>query len=503
MSPVARTDAVAVIDIGSNSGRVVAYAADGSGRLRILASTRAALRLVNDVDETHALSRVALTRALDALQDFRAIALGAGAKRIRAVATAAMRDAANGPALIARIRRELRIRVEIIDGEQEAEYGFQGALRGLPVDRGLLFDLGGGSLQVSQFRDRRLLCAWSLPLGALRLSHAFLRSDPPRAAQLHRLADHVRALLEDAGVPSLRRGETLIGTGGTVRNLAKIDRRSHSYPIARVHGYVLGRRHLKDIAASLARRRLEERDEVSGLSDERGDSIVGGSVAVSILTEVVGAPSILVAGQGVREGIAYSLLVPGLPSVAAIREQAIASLTSRFDTWKPAAARRRVALAAALLARLDPEAAPEVQEALRCSARLLDIGRSIDFFDRHRHAAEIALDTELDGFTHREVALIAALMRTAGGERLRAKAWTPLLEPADAPRLERAAVTLALADDIDQRLRPGRVPSLRWRVRKRRVEIAVPGLLGWRPRDLEDRFRRAFGRELVVTARGV
>ena len=496
-----QADAVAVIDIGSNSGRVVAYAADAAGRLRILASTRAALRLVNDVDESHELSRPALDRAVDALQDFRAIALGAGARRIRAVATAAMRDATNGPALIARIRKELRIRVEIIDGDQEAEFGFRGALRGLPVERGLLFDLGGGSLQVSQFRDRRLLRARSLPLGALRLSHHFLTSDPPRAAQVHHLADHVRTLLEDAGIPSLRRGETLIGTGGTVRNLAKIDRRSRSYPITRVHGYLLGRRRVKDIAAALAERRLDKREEVSGLSEERGDSIVGGSVAVATLMEVVGASAILVAGQGVREGIAYSLLAPGLPSVSTIREQAISSLTSRFDAWKPAAARRRAALAEDVLARLDPDAVPEVHEALRSSARLLDIGRSIDFFDRHRHAAEITMATELDGFTHREVALMAALMRAAGGEKVRARDWTPLLEEADEPRVERAAVVLALADDIDERLRPGRTPSLGFRVRRRHVEISVPGLLGWRPRTLSQRFRRAFGRELVVAAR--
>jgi exopolyphosphatase / guanosine-5'-triphosphate,3'-diphosphate pyrophosphatase len=498
---MARTDAVAVIDIGSNSGRVVVYALDAAGRLRILAATRAALRLVNDVDETRMLSRAAVDRALEALRDFRAIALGAGARRIRAVATAAMRDAANGPALIARIRKELRIHVEIIDGEQEAEYGFRGALRGLPVASGLLFDLGGGSLQVSQFRERRLLRAWSFPLGALRLSHHFLTSDPPRAAQIRHLADHVRMLLEDAGLPGLRRDETLIGTGGTVRNLAKIDQRSRTYPIGRVHGYSLGRRRLKDIAVSLAERRLQKREQVAGLSDERGDSIVGGSIAVAALAELVGASAILVAGQGVREGIAYSVLAPGLPSVAAIREQAIASLASRFDAWRPAAARRRAALAEELLTGLEPETTREIHEALRAGARLLDIGRSIDFFDRHRHAAEITIETEMDGFSHREVALVAALIRSAGGEKLRVDEWAPLVAEPDVVPLARAAVVLALADDIEARLRPGRTPSLGWRRGRRRIDLTVPGLVGWRSHTLERRFRRLFGRELVVIPR--
>jgi exopolyphosphatase/guanosine-5'-triphosphate,3'-diphosphate pyrophosphatase len=491
---------VAVIDIGSNSGRVVAYAVDPAGRLRILASTRSALRLVNEVDETHTLSRPALDRALDALQDFRAIALGAGARRIHAVATAAMRDASNGPALIARIRKQLRIQVEIIDGDREAEYGFRGAVRGLPVERGLLFDLGGGSMQITQFRARRLVRAWSLPLGALRLSHRFLTTDPPRAVQVRRLADHVRTLLEEAGIPTLRKGETLVGTGGTVRNLAKVDRRSRSYPIPRVHAYVLSRRRVKEIAAALALRRMKKREEVPGLSDERGDSIVGGSVAVETLMETVGASAILVAGQGVREGVAYSLLARHVPSVSAVRECSLASLTSRFEGWKAGAADRRAALAETLLGRLDPEAGPEMLEALRQSARLLDIGRSIDFFDRHQHAAEITVATELDGFSHREIALMAVLMRATGGERVRAAEWSPLLEESDEAGLERAAVILALADDIEERCPPGARVSVRCRVRRRQVEIKVPRMLGWRPRGLGARFRAAFGRDLIVRA---
>src|SRR5215212_9012314 len=102
--PASGEDAVAVIDIGSNSGRVVVYRRDAAGMLRILATTRAALRLVSDVDAGNALGAEAMARALDALRDFDAIARGAGAARVFAVATAAMRDAANGPDFIERVR---------------------------------------------------------------------------------------------------------------------------------------------------------------------------------------------------------------------------------------------------------------------------------------------------------------------------------------------------------------------------------------------------------------
>ena len=257
---------VAVVDIGSNSARVVAYGLDGAGQLRILASSRSALRLVRDVDREHRLGDAAVAHVVETLRDFRALALGAGAEQIVGVATAALRDAENGPALMERLRSELGFPVDVIEGEAEARYGFLGGVRGMPVEHGLLFDLGGGSLQVSRFFQRTLDRAWSLPLGALRLSQSFLGTDPPTEDELRRLRKHVRRALEEAGVPALGPGEEMVGTGGTVRNLAKIDARARRYPISRVHGYVLTRDAVRGVVATLASRRLEKRERIPGLS---------------------------------------------------------------------------------------------------------------------------------------------------------------------------------------------------------------------------------------------
>jgi exopolyphosphatase/guanosine-5'-triphosphate,3'-diphosphate pyrophosphatase len=449
------------------------------------------------VDESRGLSGESIDRAMEALRDFRAIALGAGASRIVAVATAAMRDAANGAALIARVRRELGFRIRVIDGAREAHLGFLGAVRGLPVEDGLLFDLGGGSMQVSHFRGRRLGRTWSLPLGALRLSHRFLDSDPPARREVRRLKAHVERLIRRAGIPALGRAEALVGTGGTVRNLAKVDRRSSRYPVTRLHGYVLLRKRVREIAAMLAERPLAKRDRVPGLSDERGDSIVGGALAVETLMEAVGAGRLHVSGQGVREGLAYSLLGDGLPPTRAVREASIASLTARFAGWDARAAARRAAIATALLRCLERRASPELHEALAHAARILDIGRSVDFFDRHEHVADIVVTTELNGFSHREIALLAAVVRLARAEDAPER-YLPLVREEDQRAVGRAAVLLALADDIEERCPRGARVSLRCRVSGSRVVVSVPALAGWRPRSIGRRFERAFGRKLAV-----
>src|SRR4030095_15656005 len=135
--------------------------------------------------------------------------------------------------------------------------------------------------------------------------------DPPKRPQLRRLRDHVRHHLRKADVKRLARDGGLVGTGGTLRNLAKIDREGQRYPIANLHGYELPFDRLADIVEQLARLKEKDRDRLPGLSAERADSIVGGAVAIQSLAEFVRATRILVSGQGLREGLALGLL--GIP----------------------------------------------------------------------------------------------------------------------------------------------------------------------------------------------
>jgi len=497
MSAQAPAPPIAIIDIGSNSGRVVVFRLDGAGQLRMLAGSRAALRLVQDVDKTHRLTEESMGRAMEALRDFRALAQGAGAERIVAVATAAVRDADNSQVFSDRVRRELGFEVQIIDGKREAYYGFLGALRGLAVESGLLFDLGGGSLQVSHFERRQPGRSTSLPLGALRLSETFLESDPPKSGELRRLQVQARKTLRSARLGKLRARETLIGTGGTVRNLAKMDRRSHGYPITRLHGYVMSVRRLRELAARLASLTLKKREAIPGLSHERGDSIVGGALAIETLMEEVGASEIMVSGQGVREGLAYSLAGDGVSSPREVREASLRSLTARFDGWSQEAAERRRSIAAALARALEPRARAEILEAIDYSAWTLDLGRSIDFFNRHEHVADIFLDTELNGFTHHQIALTSAVVRRTGDEHFDPKGLAPLITAGDREAIERAAVILALADDIEERCPRGVAVEVFCEV-GRQITVCVPQLVAWRPRALDARFERAFGKALLV-----
>jgi exopolyphosphatase / guanosine-5'-triphosphate,3'-diphosphate pyrophosphatase len=492
---------LAIIDIGSNSARIVVYNREAGGHLRIVASARSSLRLVEGVVENHAIGEEAMGRAHEALRDFRAIALGAGAMAIRVYATAAVREATDGDRFARLVAGTMKVPLQVLDGEAEAHYGFFGALRGLDATSGYLFDLGGGSLQLTEFRRRERVRSWSVPLGALRLSRRYLERDPPTEKEIRSLRSHIDGFLEELPLKRLRPGSWLVGTGGTVRNLAKIERFRLKTPGSRLNGHELSREVIEQIEWDLRALPRRKRTEVLGLSKDRSDSIVAGAVVIGRLVEFVDADDILVSGQGLREGLAYAALGEMEAGPESVRATSMEALLSRFRGVDPAHGARRAELAATLYARLvrrEGDRGRLFGEALDHAARVLDIGRAVDFFDRHEHAARIVLASELDGFSQVEVARIAAVLHAADEEGIDLDEYEPLVTSSDRATVERAAVILLLADDLLERAPRGTTPRLSVTVRRDTVRVHPTRVSAWRPRGLGERFLRTFKKRLFV-----
>lgn len=486
---------VAVIDIGSNSGRITVLEVGPLGHLDVLADSRAPLRLERDLEGSEAFSDVTIDRTARVVADFMAIAGSSEADHVAAVATAAVREAGNAQTLLDRIRSESGIDVRVITGEEEARYSFRGAVYGLAVTSGIVFDIGGGSLEVTRFVDRAPVDAWSLPLGALLMSDRYLRHDPPASDEIKELRRHVHRALDEIGVGPLERDESLVGTGGTTRNLARIDRHAHTYPLPRLHGYVLTGHTAADVATRLSDRPLARRRSVAGLNPDRADSIVGGAVVVQTLMNIA-ASDVIVSGQGLREGVALDSIPVDEPSIQQTRAQSIRALACRFSTWDERRAARRSAIALTLLDALEPDAGPTARQRVETASTLLDVGRSVDYYRRHRHAADILIEADLVGFSHREVALLAAVIRSAGNESSRWQAYRPLLGAHDGPLVAREGMLLELADEIEHRMAPGEADSITCEVNGKNVLLSAPVLDPWRQERLQRRFAHAFGKRL-------
>jgi exopolyphosphatase/guanosine-5'-triphosphate,3'-diphosphate pyrophosphatase len=445
----ARGETLGVIDIGSNSGRVLVARVRGAAHLDVLGDARSPLRLVRDVARVGALTGETIERTLGIVRGFVAVAHTSGAERTMAVATAAVREASNGEQFIERTRAELGIQVDIANGEEEARYGFLGAIHGLPVQDGIVLDVGGGSLQVIHFRGRRLERSWSLPLGALRLSDRFLRTDPPTRGEMRALKEHVYATLQQAGIRPLRADERLVGTGGTIRNLAKVDRRMRGdYPISRLHAYGLERRRLDGVSSLLASTLASGRAEIPGLNGDRSDSIVGGGLVVQAVMDRLLASDLTVAGYGLREGVALDRVTDETASIEQVRSVGMAALGDRFTAYDATRAAERTTLTRRVLTAFRRSVSPETMLVATSAARLLDIGTSIDYYRRHEHSARIVCDANLDGFSHRTLALISAALYAVGEREATVKSYAPLLAQSDQPMVEQVAAAVALADAL-------------------------------------------------------
>ena len=287
----------------------------------------------------------------------------------------------------------------------------------------------------------------------------------------------------------------LVGIGGTVRNLAKMDLRRTDHPLPLLHGYELREENLEWIIDDLAARTMKRRARLRGLNPDRADSIVGGALVVLAAMRHLGAERLVVSSRGLREGLALGDL-SSVPSPREVRTISAATLAARFATWNVTVAERRSSLAVQLIHALDPDATPFVVEMLEHAATLLDVGKAIDHYERFEHAAMIVTTADLAGFTHEALGILSAILRHAGGAASLGP-YARLIPAGDRPAVRRTAVALALAEELHRRIPPGEPASItcRWRGR---FEVEAPVPAPWHPRGVADRFRTVFGAKLSI-----
>ncbi|MEX2374798.1 MAG: Ppx/GppA phosphatase family protein, partial [Dehalococcoidia bacterium] len=494
---------IAVIDIGSNSGRVVVLQIRDDGALDVIDELRAPLRLARAIDFSGRLTSEAFDTTLTAMGDFVALARGQGAEEIRAVGTFAMREAENGRVLAELIRDRFGVHVEIVDGYREARFGFAGAVYGIDVTDGLSMDIGGGSMQLVRFHNRTAEYAWTFPFGALRLTDTLLPSDPPRTSEVRDFRRYLRDALTDAGVPVLDSGEAFAGTGGTIRNLAKIDlRRQRPYPLTRLHAYEMPQERVRRMARSLARMPLAKRATVPGLNSGRVDSIAAGALAVDTVMQFIGAGSLHVSGQGLREGVIRSMALESLPSAGAVRTASVRALCSEFSRWSQPHADRRSRLAEDLFDLLTPGADPRLREALTHAAQILDVGATIDVYNRHERAADIVVGSDLQGFSHALLVAVASVLRLAERPGVSLKGFRPVVDAFDPEQLESTAAILDLADQVERRSPPDAPTTPTVAIVDGELQVRAPVSRWWKADDLAPRVHGTFGLGLLVDGSG-
>jgi len=291
---------IAVIDIGSNSVRLVIY--EGLTRSPTpLFNEKVLAGLGREVQSTGLLAPDAVEKALSALRRFRALCDTSGVKRMWCVATAACRDAENGPEFIAAAERICRKHIAVLSGREEATLSALGVMSGLYRPDGIVGDLGGGSLELTDVHGQKIRRGITLPLGSLALQDLGERS-------VKKAEKIVRKAL--GPVPLLREGHgrTFYAVGGTWRALARLHMWQTGYPLHVMHGYVIPAREALEFSRLVHRVNPEMLSRIEMVNEARRPLLAYAALVLEHVVRIARPKQVVISALGVREGLLYSLL---------------------------------------------------------------------------------------------------------------------------------------------------------------------------------------------------
>lgn len=495
---------IAIIDMGSNTIRMVVFQVSHQA-YHLIDDTKETVRLSERMGDEQTLKPAAIKRALATLQRFMKICRSRGVDRIVPVTTAAVRQAQNRAEFLRQVEQETGLSFRVLSGEEEAYYGFAGVKNGFSQESGYTLDIGGGSSEITFFHNRSLLHTVSMPYGALTLTERFRSGGADVRVSLAELRKFLHKSFMFVEWLGIHRGLPLFGLGGTVRNIARVHRHIIRYPLESAHQYEMSKSQLDATLDVLGGLSLKQLQELPGLSKDRADLIVAGGFIIQTLMEAVGAPSLLISGNGLREGLFYEYLHEQVWQGAAddVLMNEVNNLMRYYHVDEEHS--RHVAhLSLRLFDELRPihSFGEKERTLLTVAAHLHDVGVAVSFYEWQVHTAYVLLHSKIPGLTHRERLMAAHIASFKNKKKMREMltAYQGMLRAEDEETIQKLGILLLMARALDRSLSHG-IQDLTCNVTEKRVHISVQSshpdihLELKEASEFQQRFEKAFGRE--------
>ena len=451
---------LAAIDVGTNSIRLEVVEVEPDGTYRVLDEEQEMTRLGRGLYHSGRLGHGPMERSLEALGKMKAIADGFAVQELKVIATSAVREASNGRLFAREAWRRHRVRLEVIAPEEEAQLAFQSVARHFNLEgkSTAVVDIGGGSAEVVLALGGVVERVYSLPLGAVRLTERWVKSDPLKPRHWEALKGAIDHTIKAAiGRPPFA-AEVMIGSGGTFSSLAQMARQAREGQPGPIQGYEMTRGDLVRLLDRLRETPLGARRQIPGVNPKRADILVAGAAVVARLAKWLGTQRVLVSDRGIRDGVLLGLIQERTGRTGPARVEA----SDRMERVRQFARRCRsnerhcghvAALAGELFDQLrEGYALPaEGRDVLQAAALLHDIGYLINHAKHHKHAYDLIMHGDLPGFSAREVELIANVARYHR-RALPKKAHENFarLDKDDRRLVRRLAGVLRVADGLDR-----------------------------------------------------
>ncbi|UOQ48855.1 Ppx/GppA family phosphatase [Gracilibacillus caseinilyticus] len=303
----------AIIDIGSNTMRLVIYLREKGGKLKEVENVKAVARLRTFLNDDNTLTQSGIDRLVSTLQSFQDVLATYQLQEVVCLATATIRQADNKEEIVLQAEANTGITIRILTEKEEAYYGYLAVVNSTSVTTGITVDIGGGSTEVTYFKDRELIEAHSFSFGALTLKEFFSKPIPSEA-ELKELRHYLSE--QFSTLPWLCNKEVpLIAIGGSARNLVQIDQNLKEYPLAGQHQYKMYDTDIKQVSNYLTTLKPDKLSKVEGLSKDRADIIIPAIEVFHSLYQIIQADCFILSRKGLRDGVFFEQLSKEIGSV--------------------------------------------------------------------------------------------------------------------------------------------------------------------------------------------
>ncbi len=422
----------AIIDIGSNSARLVIFEKTSRYGFHLICEQKSKVRIGEGAYEKEGyLQPIGIKRAFLTLKSFVHTIEKYQVNKTICVATSALRDAPNGKIFVQWIQKELGLSIRIIDGKKEARYGAIAANNLLPIHDGITIDIGGGSSDMALIENNQIVDTYSLNLGTVRLKELFFDKKMSLDESNEKAKAYIKNELEK--LPEHFRHALAIGIGGTARTLSKGIMKQCKHPLDKLHAFSYNIKEHKNYLQAIPRSSAKNLKQF-GLKKNRYDTIREGTLIFTMILSYIGAKNVISSAVGVREGVFLEqLLRDEHLKFPATVNPSIHSILDRFNPLVNIERKKKSKLKMA--SKLYEQMQCEIEDQQQYKAELLwalklsSIGKTLNIYKSHQHAFYIAMQELNYGFTHEQSLLTSLLLRMNGKEQLLDKPLFQNFEP--------------------------------------------------------------------------
>jgi len=444
---------IAVIDIGSNSMRVLVYEIYKNNSFKIIDEEKRMTRLGQFINEADDLANEGIDKLLITLEFFKILCEKNNVEEIIVVATEAIRRAKNRTEILSLVKEKLNLDIRILSGLEESAYGYLSIKSTINITDALLIDIGGSSMEITLVKEEKIVNGISLPIGSIPLTKLFSFDNAPNNNTISEFKKFIVTEFDKLTWLKNARNLPLIGIGGTARSIGKIHKKFINYPLDLLHNYTIDFDDVKTIHNYVLNLSINQRAKLKGLPRERADIFTAPFSALVMLMNYCNCPILKISQYGIREGVLYEKLLGNQIYNKDILEFSLNNILTTNDLNIVHAEKIRN-LSHVLFEYLENPTSKYLNlenKLLSISAKLHNVGVSISVKSASKHGFYIIINSLIAGLTHKELLMVGYTVALSGKFDYKlADEYKELLSKDDIMICKRLSVILSLAHLIDK-----------------------------------------------------